>query len=385
MNSKWLVEKAMRLERPDRYPVMCQLANGHTIINTGAHPIDYFVDSEVWADCLMRIRELYDFDGILCHKPGRVPDLMDQVRWTDYDAAVPTLYLDDGSRIECTRDDDAYYKPADDFTRPSLDELDPGDPLGWAPDSFVAFQASKATLPVTDPGGFDERIFATIDRVLEKAGDEYSVHGEVRAPFDHFLNLIGMQEGLCGLMDDPWKCLAIMEETTKWSVALALAQVRRGAAAIKVSSPYTGSAFLSRGMYSDFILPFESRLAKAVTEAGASIYTHTCGAIGDRLDLIRQAGVSGIECLDPPPLGDVDIDQAVELLRGEIFIKGNIDPVNTLLRGDARTVEKEVSTVLNAADRTSGFILSSACSIAPSAPPDNIKRMVDLCHNHIRS
>jgi len=385
MNSKQLVDQAMRLEQPDRYPVMCQLANGHTIINTGVHPIDYFVDSHLWADCLIQIRDMYDFDGILCHKPGRVPDLMDQVERTDYDAEVPTLYLDDGSRIECTRDDDAYYKPASPLNYPTLDELDPSDLLGWAPDSYLAFQISKGTMPVTDPEGFDERVFAMIDRVIEKVGDEYSVHGEVRAPFDHFLNLTGMEDGLCGLLDDPEKCIEILDETTKWSIALAQAQVRRGAAAIKISSPFAGSAFLSREMYTDFILPFEGRLAKAVKDEGAAIYTHTCGAIGDRLDLIRQAGVSGIECLDPPPLGDVDIDEAVEMLKGEIFIKGNIDPVNTLLRGNAETIEKEVTTVLNAADKTKGFILSSACSVAPPAPPDNIKRMVGLCHEHVKS
>jgi hypothetical protein len=70
MTSKELVDRAMRLERTERYPVMCQLANGHTILNTGVHPIDYFVDSQLWADCLMRIRGMYSFDGILCHKPG---------------------------------------------------------------------------------------------------------------------------------------------------------------------------------------------------------------------------------------------------------------------------------------------------------------------------
>lgn len=384
MTPKELVDQAMRLEQPARYPVMCQLANGHTILNTGVHPIDYFVDSEVWADCLIQIRELYDFDGILCHKPSRVHGLMDLVDRTDFDAETPTLYMCDGARIECTRDDDAYYKPAADFVRPTLDELDPSDLLGWAPASFVAFQASKATLPVSNPEAFQDHVFATIDRVIDRVGDEYSVHGEVRSPFDHFLNLTAIEEGLCGLLDDPEKCLSILEVTTDWSIALAVAQVRRGAAAIKVSSPFAGSAFLSREMYVEFILPFESRLASAVKDAGAAIYTHTCGAIGDRLDLLCAAGISGIECLDPPPLGDVDIDEAVELLNEKIFIKGNVDPVNTLLRGDAHTVEEEVTNVLRAADKTKGFILSSACSVAPPAPPDNIKLMVELCHAHQR-
>ena len=175
---------------------MCQMANGHTIINTGVHPIDYFTDNELWADCLVRMRELYDFDGILCHKPGRVDGIMNLVERTDYDGETPTLFMSDGSRIECTRDDDAYYKPSAEFARPTMDELDLENLLSWAPESFVAFQASKATLPVIDPEGFEDHVFATLDRVIDRVGDDYSVHGEVRAPFDHFLNILGMEEGL---------------------------------------------------------------------------------------------------------------------------------------------------------------------------------------------
>ena len=379
MTSKEIVAMAMNLQRPERTPVMCQMANGHTIINTGVHPIDYFTDNELWADCLVRMRELYDFDGVLCHKPGRVHGIMNLVERTDYDGETPTLFMSDGSRIECTRDDDAYYKPSAEFARPTMDELDLENLLSWAPESFVAFQASKATLPITDPEGFEDHVFATLDRVIDRVGGDYSVHGEVRAPFDHFLNILGMEEGLMALLDDPERSLEIMDRTADWSIALAVAQVRRGADAIKVSSPFAGSGFLSPDMYEEFILPFEGRLAKAVREEGKPIYTHTCGAIGDRLDLLCQVGVSGIECLDPPPLGDVDIAEAVHLLKGRIFIKGNIDPVNTLLRGDISKVKEDVTQVLGAAMEMDGFILSSACSVAPPAPPDNLKYMVDLC------
>jgi len=380
MRSRDLVHQAMKMERPSRFPVMCQMANGHTVINTGVHPIEYFTDNEVWADCLLRMRALYDFDGILCHKPGRVHGLMDLVESSDYDAETPFLNLSDGSRIECTRDDDAYYyNETDNFKRPTIDDLDPGDLLGWAPESFLAFQASKATLPVTDPDGFEDHVFGMLDIVLAKAGDEYSVHGEVRAPFDHFLNILGMEDGLMAILDNPEKTQEVLAETTKWSIALAVAQVRRGAQAIKISSPFAGNSFLSREMYIDFIQPFEGALAKAGREEGAEIYTHTCGAIGDRLDLLCDAGVSGIECLDPPPLGDVDITEAVAELKDKIFIKGNVDPVNTLLRGEKDQVRDDVSKILEAARDMKGFVLSSACSVAPPTPPDNIKHMVEVC------
>ena len=49
---------------------------------------------------------------------------------------------------------------------------------------------------------------------------------------------------------------------------------------------------------------------KVVHDLSIPVYTHTCGAIGDRLDLLVECGVSGIECLDPPPLGNVDLSEA---------------------------------------------------------------------------
>ena len=369
----------MKMERPERFPVMCQMANGHTVINTGVDPIDYFLDGALWADCLTRMRALYDFDGILCHKPGRVHGLTEQVVKMDRDAESPTLYLEDGARIECTRDDDAYYKATDEFSWPDIEELDLEDLLSWAPASYRAFQASKATLPISDPDDFEDHVFDTLDLVVAGLGDDYSVHGEVRAPFDHLLNILGMENGLMYLLTHAERCAAILDVTASWSVALAVAQVRRGAQAIKISSPFAGNAFLSREMYCDFIQPYEARIAEAVKAEGAAVYTHTCGAIGDRLDLLCGAGVTGIECLDPPPLGDVDISEAVEALRGKIFIKGNVDPVNTLLRGDQEKIREDISNILHAAKNMEGFILSSACSVAPPTPPDNLKRMVELC------
>ena len=182
------------------------------------------------------------------------------------------------------------------------------------------------------------------------------------------------------LLDRPEDSLRLLDKTSQWSVALAVAQVRRGAHAIKVSSPFAGGGFLSPPMYEEFIIPFERRIAQAVKAEGGFVYTHTCGAIGDRLELLVQAEISGIECLDPPPLGNVDLDEAVEKLKGKIFIKGNVDPVNTLLRGKPEKIRADVTEILETAGHEmDGFILSSACSIAPPVNPENIKLMVDLC------
>jgi hypothetical protein len=374
------MDQAMRRQHPARIPAMCQMANGHTILNTGVHPIDYFVDNDVWAGCLIRMRELYDFDGILCHKPGRTPGLMRLVTDVKRDLEVPTMHLADGARIECTRDDDAYYKKPPGFRYPTLEDIDCEHPLDWAPESYKAFQWSKGSFDFKTPEEIPVEAYGMLDRVVARCGGEYSVHAEVRAPLDHFLSLLGMEDGLVALLTDPDNSERLLATCTKWSVALAVGQTRRGAHAIKISSPFAGAGFLPPEMYERFIVPSEKPIAEAVAKEGGFTYTHTCGSIGDRLDLIMHCGVSGVECLDPPPLGNVDLAEAVRILGGGgLFIKGNIDPVNTLLRGDRAKVGHDVSEILETAGHAmGGFILSSACSIAPPTPPDNIKRAVDL-------
>jgi uroporphyrinogen-III decarboxylase len=78
-----------------------------------------------------------------------------------------------------------------------------------------------------------------------------------------------------------------------------------------------------------------------------------------------DAGVSGIECLDPPPLGDVELDDAKRRTRGRGFIKGNIDSVNTLLYGEPGQILDDARHRLQVGKEGGGFILSTACSVAP--------------------
>ncbi|MBW7934849.1 MAG: hypothetical protein H3C62_14820, partial [Gemmatimonadaceae bacterium] len=102
------------------------------------------------------------------------------------------------------------------------------------------------------------------------------------------------------------------------------------------------------------------------------IYTHTCGAIGDRLDLMEATHTQGIDTLDPPPLGTVELADAVQQTKGRMFIKGNLDPVNTVLFGTPDDVRAAARERLRIAAPGGGYILSTACSVAPAAPPENI-------------
>ena len=146
-----------------------------------------------------------------------------------------------------------------------------------------------------------------------------------------------------------------------------------GVDAVLISSAYAGGGFISREHYESFVLPYEKKLIQGIKEkTDIPVYTHTCGAIGDRLDLMLETGTDGIDTLDPPPLGNVELSKAKKILQGRAFIKGNVDPVNTLLRGTPEKVREDALHRLEIAAPGGGYILSSACSVPPRTPPENI-------------
>lgn len=382
---KELMTEAMSLGTPERVPAMCQLAIGHTLLQSGIHPIDYFLSNESYAQGLLMMRALYNFDGILLHKPGRDPDFGGHITSMDREMDEPTIYLGDGTRVECMRDDDPYFRDDGRIERPDFLTIDPEDPFGWMPESMMTWSIHKGSTNWRSQDDFPDYWFGAIDIVLKEAGDQYSVHGEVRSPLDHFYMTTGIEGGAMALMMYPDHAHRLMDVFADIATAWAVAQVRRGCHAIKISSPFAGAPFLSPGMYAEWVVPYERRVAEAVRAEGAFVYTHTCGQIGDRLELMAECGINGIETLDPPPMGTVDLEDAKATLRDKLFIKGNIDPVNGLLRNDLEGARREVERVYNIGAQGGQYILSTACSVAPPTAPENIKLLAECVRNHATS
>jgi uroporphyrinogen-III decarboxylase len=92
-----------------------------------------------------------------------------------------------------------------------------------------------------------------------------------------------------------------------------------------------------------------------------------------------QSGASGLECLDPPPIGNVDLEDAFQRIGDQMFIKGNIDSVNTLLANDNEMAKNDVRKIIETGKtKGKGFILSTACSIAPLVSKERVLMMSEL-------
>ena len=152
--------------------------------------------------------------------------------------------------------------------------------------------------------------------------------------------------------------------------------------AVLISSAFAGGGFIGRDMYDQFVLPYEQQVVAAIHQFELPAYVHTCGAIGDRLDLMEQTNIDGIDTLDPPPLGTVDLADAKAQFGARLFFKGNLDAVNEMLYADDQAFEQAVRQRLAIGKVGSGYILSSACSVAPHVKPERLQRMVDLAEQY---
>lgn len=382
MTGKQRIAAAMRHERVDRVPVMCQLAIGHYLLNTDLSPVDVWFTSEGFAEALIQLQERYEFDGILVNLLGTDPDWQQFVDRIETDAlGNQTVHFTNRDTARCPHDDNAHHVPAVARSTPGLEEIDPDrlyydDPHGLGGLKYPFYFGLEPY--ETDRNHYwPDYVFRTIDLVLAQVGQRVSVHSEIFSPFTQMMELFGYAQGLMNLLDDPDKCRAILAAYTEGAAELGSLQARRGVDAVLISSAFAGGGFISPKQYEEFVLPYEARVVERIKQHGVPVYTHTCGDIGDRLELMADTGIDGIDTLDPPPLGSVDLEDAKQRIGDRLFFKGNIDSVNTLLRKSAEEVRQDALWRLKVGSPGGGYILSSACSVSPRVAPENLEVLVE--------
>jgi len=357
---------AMRHEPVDRVPVMCQLALGHYFLHAGLDAIDVWHDSGAFAEALVRLQALYGFDGILVNLPGREPRWRSRVRRVESAGRDRVVAWKDGRVTVCPPDDNPHVFLKDRSTRPSF----PLAALAEAP-SYVEPHALLGPALLAPP--FPGWHWDTLKLVRRKAPDA-SVHGEVFSPFSQLCEAVGLEDALVALRGQPDLVKAFLGARCDATLELMAGHVAAGADAVLVSSAYAGAGFISARHYREFVLPFEARVIAGFKARcpGTPVYTHTCGAIGDRLELLAETGTDGIDTLDPPPLGDALLADAKRRVGDRLFLKGNIGPVGVVLLGTPDSVREEAARCLEAAAEGGGYVLSTACSVPPAAPPANV-------------
>lgn len=366
------INLAMDLQKPERVPLMCQFSIGSMFQQLKPDPVEFWYDQNIFANGLITLCRKFRFDGILVSLHGH------SEKWKD--GLLKREVLDEENirltfenRTELHSLNDLPFitfknnKPTPDISEIDIDKDIPG---------IIDY------IPVSNNLHFNldrDHLFDIFDIIYNKTGDEYSIHGEITSPFDYYLDLMGYENGLISLIMAPERTKAILGKFADGITDIAVRMCDKQIDAIKVSSPFTGMGFISKEHYREFVLPFEKRIITAIRQKGKHAYTHTCGSIGDRLELMSESNTSGLECLDPPPIGNVDLEDAFRRIGDRLFIKGNIDSVNSLLYADDLKARNDVKKIIETGmTKGKGFILSTACSIAPKVTEERLLMLSEL-------
>jgi len=378
MNSRRRLKLAMELKEADRVPLMCQLSIGHYFLHSGFDPVEVWCTSDRFAEALVRLQDRYQFDGILVNLPGRPVNWEKHVRKMERQTSFARIDWDNGGSTVFPFDDNPRFNPSTPGSAVTFEALRPEDLYYVEPWGLSGLTYPYAWDFEEGHKGFPPYQQDTLKQVIREVDGSVSVHAEVFSPWSQFLELLGYEDGLMGIIDDPTKVKECLGRLAVGAADLGRLHALEGVDAILISSAFAGGGFISREHYREFVLPCERNLIQELGKHFAGpIYTHTCGSIGDRLDLMLMTGTDGIDTLDPPPLGNVELEEAKAMLGGKAFIKGNIDPVNTLLNGSREDVARDTRYRLTVGKPGGGYILSTACSVAPKTSPGNIETLYE--------
>lgn len=145
-----------------------------------------------------------------------------------------------------------------------------------------------------------------------------------------------------------------------------------GAHATTCGDAYCGPGLISPEMYEQFALPFQQKAATQITkEIGIPYSIHICGKTDIIHDLWVQSGATFFE-IDHC----TNISQLREKTLNKISLFGNLD-TSLLCWGTPGDVEQKCRVLFDIMMPSSGFILSSGCSMAGNTKEENVFAMVE--------
>jgi uroporphyrinogen-III decarboxylase len=337
MNSREIIKTTMEKGTPDRVPFWCLLSLEH-IIKHGMKGSKAPSQIEELIEVECRLAKEYNFDGSLVYQPG----------------------CRKGANI-------------DDFINLAIREA----PVGAKNNIFEDADPDSWAIDIPE---YVIEDFYSSHLSREILGDNLHLGGWTGCGFTEAVQWFpSLEDAMMATILDPVKFCSLVNYMDELSIAWSVAQIKIGKLeSIQISSPYAGSGFISSDAYKSFVLPSVTKISKAITKAGGFSYIHTCGSIEDRLELLAQSETDGIECLDPPPLGNVTLSDAKKRVGDKLFLKGNLDSVNLLMQGSDEEVEKVVTETIDTGKTNGAFILSSACSVSAMVNPDRIKWVSEI-------
>jgi len=129
-------------------------------------------------------------------------------------------------------------------------------------------------------------------------------------------------------------------------------------------------------------IPMLAAMCKPLNEAGIKVIFHSDGYLMPILDDLIEAGVSGINPIEP--IAGMDLGVLKRRYHGKLILVGGVDCSQVLPLGSVQDVERATIEALRAAGPGGGFFIGSSSEITPSTPVENVIAFYRTVHERGR-
>lgn len=200
-------------------------------------------------------------------------------------------------------------------------------------------------------------------------GPDFPIWMGIDSPWQYACLMRGVQGFMMDTIDRPGFVDELVAFAYEAMAALARAAVAAGAE-VYLMDALASPNQISPATYRRWAQPAERRLAGLAHSLGSRLILHICGDTTRTLPDMADTGADVLE-IDSA----VAMAAAKERVGERVCLKGNVDPVGTLLQGTPDAVAAESRSIIAAAGRGGGLILSSGCQIPRDTAVENVEAM----------
>jgi len=227
--------------------------------------------------------------------------------------------------------------------------------------------------------------FASLEKALQRFGDEKAVVLNLRDGFSEMRDLLGYEAALMGMLLEPAAFGELLDRAVEYNLALAAVARQRYGCSIMATTDDVANAtglLMRPASYFEHIAPKFRKVIQGYKELGYLCIKHCDGNVDAVIDCWIEAG---IDCLDPvDPAAGYTLGGMKRKYGDKICLKGNIDCTTTLCDATTEQVEQEVRQCLVEAGAGGGLIISSSNTIHRGVKPANFRALIDAARRYGR-
>jgi hypothetical protein len=222
---------------------------------------------------------------------------------------------------------------------------------------------------------FSESRYLTVKEEVGEAG--IVIVGDFYSPLKMLHIVMGPILSVYFLMEQPDFAKTILDLHEKAQLDLVKQVASKGVKAI-MAMDNLDTMFHPPDFVEQYSASFYEKASTICHESGARFFIHACGNQKENLRLIAGYGVDGLEGVAFPPLGNVELDEAMRMTPDHFIITGGISAMETRALTSGQMVFSYVKDLFEKMKPYKNrFIFSASCNTPVDTKWDTIKHFRD--------